>query len=553
MKTARYVRVSSERQVRNTSIPNQLERTAAYVANKGWDLDPDLTFVEPGESGANLDRPALNECRSAARARRYDALVIYDLDRFNRNLRDLLNLRHEFQQLSIPVYSICDNLEMTSCDEATFIQVVLRGVFSQVERDKISRRMREGREKTARNGKYVGGLVPYGYLRNDDGYLVIDEEPAGVVRLIFHWATEEKMSGRAIARRLNAMGTLSPKARLGKTTVRRTDGVRHTPEWTPVTVRYIIHGETYVGRWTYHASTDDITISVPAIVDEGTWKDAQATLVRNRRYSRPPQHHYLLRGLIRCKCGAAYCGRPPRRPGGPHGYRCIARYDWVRIKAQRCIGGITIPGPELEEAIWTDVEKFIRQPHLVAAELARRREPAGIAIIGRLANVDRVIAERQTELDRYLTLYGRGTIPIEQLDEKAEETRGSLATLKAYRANLIEEQQRADLWEREMAGVLEALTTLRQRLDENIAWEDKRAVVEALVKQIVVETHTDDNAQPYPVIHVTYKFERPDLTRAPIPIELEPVFLATNWQNQESALPTSSPSPFELEKTKQLR
>ena len=104
-----------------------------------------------------------------------------------------------------------------------------------------------------------------------------------------------------------------------------------------------------------------------------------------------------------------------------------------------------------------------------------------------------------------------------------------------------------------MGGVLEALTTLRQRLDENIAWEDKRAVVEALVKQIVVETHTDDNAQPYPVIHVTYKFERPDLTRAPIPIELEPVFLATNWQNQESALPTSSPSPFELEKTKQLR
>jgi len=552
MKAARYVRVSSEKQVRNTSIPNQLERIATYVASRGWDLDPDSTFTEPGESGANLDRPALNECRSAARARRYDALVIYDLDRFNRNLRDLLNLRHEFQQLGIPVYSICDNLEMTSCDEATFIQVVLRGVFSQVERDKISRRMREGREKTARNGKYVGGLVPYGYLRNDEGYLIIDEEPAGVVRLIFRWATEEKMSGRAIARRLNAMQVLSPKARLGKTTVRR-DGTRHTPEWTPGTIRHIIHSQTYVGCWTYHSSTDDITIDVPAIVDEDTWKDAQATLVRNRRYSRPPQHRYLLRGLIRCECGAAYCGRPPRRDGGHHSYRCIARYDWVHIKAQKCDGGITIPGPELEEAIWADIEEFIRQPHLVAAELARRREPAGVAIAARLADVDRTIAQRNAELQRYLTLYGRGTIPIEQLDEKAEETRGSLATLEAYRASLIEEQQHADLWEHEMAGVLKTLATLRQRLDDNIAWEDKRVVVEALVKQIIVETHTDDNAQPYPVIHVTYKFERPDLTRAPIPIELEPVFLATNWSNQGIALPTSSPSPFELEKTKQLR
>jgi len=553
MKTARYVRVSSERQVRNTSIPNQLERTATYVTSRGWDLDPDLTFVEPGESGANLDRPALNECRSAARARRYDALVIYDLDRFNRNLRDLLNLRHEFQQLGIPVYSICDNLEMTSCDEATFIQVVLRGVFSQVERDKIARRTREGREKTARNGKYVGGLVPYGYLRDDEGYLVIDDEPAGVVEMIFRWATEEKMSGRAIARRLNAMGIPSPKARLGKTTVRHTDGVRQTPKWTPATVRYIIHRETYVGRWIYHSGTEDITIDVPAIIGEDTWRAAQATLVHNRRYTRPPRHQYLFRGLIRCECGAAYCGHAPRREGGPHSYRCIARYDYLRLRAQKCETGITISGPELEAAIWADIEEFVRQPHLVAAELTRQREPAGAAVAARLADVDRAIAERQTELDRYLTLYGRGTIPIEQLDEKAEETRGSLATLEAYRASLIEEQQRADLWEHEMAGVLETLATLRQRLDDDIAWEDKRIVVEALVKQIIVETHTDDDAQPYPVIHVTYKFERPDTTRAPIPIELEPVFLATNWQNRDDALPTSSPSPFELEKTKQLR
>jgi len=529
MNAARYVRVSSEKQIRNTSIPNQLERTAAYATTRGWSLDPDLTFVEPGESGANLDRPALNRCRRAAQDHQYDVLVIYDLDRFNRNLRDLLNLRHEFQQLDIPVYSICDNLEMTSCDEATFIQVVLRGVFSQVEREKITRRMREGREKAARDGKYIGGLVPYGYLRDEDGYLVVEEEPAGVVRMIFRWATDEKMSGRAIARRLNALGIPSPKARLGKTTVRR-DGTRHTPTWTPGTIRHIIRGEIYIGCWTYHSSTDDITIDVPAIVDEDAWNDAQTTLVRNRRYTRPPQHRYLLRGLIRCECGAAYCGRPPRRKGGAHSYRCIARYDWVRIKAQKCEGGITIPGPELEEAIWADIEEFIRQPHLVAAELVRQREPAGAAIASRLADVDRRITQRKAELERYLALYGRGMIPVKQLDEKAEETRGSLATLETYRANLIEEQQRADLWERDMASVLEALTTLRQHLDENIAWEDKRAIIEMLVKQIVAETHLDDENEPYPVIHVTYKFERPD-AEAPIPIELEPVFVATNWQN----------------------
>lgn len=535
MKTraARYVRVSTERQARNTSIPNQLERTAAYITGMAWDIAE--TFVEPGESGASLDRPALNECRSAARARRYDVLVIYDLDRFNRNLRDLLNLRYEFQQLGIPVWSICDNLEMTSCDEAAFIQVVLRGTYSQIEREKIARRMREGREKTVRDGKYPGGLVPYGYRRNDDGYLVVDDECAGVVRMIFGWATDAKMSGRAIARRLNAMGIPSPKARLGKTTVRR-DGVRHTPKWTPGTVRYILRGKIYAGCWTYHSTNGEITIDVPTVIDEATWTEAQDTFKRNRRYTRPPTHRYLLRGLIRCQCGAAYCGRPPRRRGGPHSYRCIARYDWVRLKTRKC-NSVTVPGPQLEDAVWADIEEFIRQPHLVAAELARQREPAGAAIAARLADVDRKIAERQAELNRYLTLYGRGTIEVELLDEKSGEIRGSLATLEAYRASLIEEQQRADLWEREVISVVEALATLQQRLDVGVTWEDKRAVVEMLVKGITIETHTDENGELYPIAHVTYRFERPRVTETLIPIELEPIFAGTeaaqNWQKQQ--------------------
>lgn len=64
-------------------------------------------------------------------------------------------------------------------------------------------------------------------------------------------------------------------------------------------------------------------------------------------------------------------------------------------------------------------------------------------------------------------------------------------------------------------------------------WEDKRAVVERLVKGSVIETHTNEAGERYSVAHVTYRFEHPDVTEAPIPIELEALFanveLATNW------------------------
>ena len=118
--------------------------------------------------------------------------------------------------------------------------------------------------------------------------------------------------------------------------------------------------------------------------------------------------------------------------------------------------------------------------------------------------------------------------------------RGKLAALDAYRSRLVEEQHWADLWEQEMVGLVEVLAALQERLDRGVTWEDKRAVVEMLVKGIVIETQTDEAGERYPVAHVTYRFEHPDLTEAPIPIELEPLFadveVAQNWQKQGNGI-----------------
>ena len=248
MRASRYARVSTERQASNTSIPNQLERCAAYIEGQGWELAE--AFVEPGESGADLDRPALNACRAAARAREYDTLVIYDLDRFNRNLRDLLNLRHEFQGLGIPIWSVSDGVELTSCDESAFIQVVLRGTFSQIERDKIKRRMRQGVERTVRDGKWPGGRTPFGYRRDpESGKLTIYEPEAHVVRMIFSWLCDDRLSSYEIARRLDAMDIKSPQAARGKLSKRRHDGSQGVSKhWTAGTVQFMVRNETYAGR-----------------------------------------------------------------------------------------------------------------------------------------------------------------------------------------------------------------------------------------------------------------------------------------------------------------
>ena len=543
MRAAIYARVSTARQADNTSIPNQLERTREYIEAQGWEMA--ATFVEPGESGENLNRPAMSAARQATQRGEFDVLVVYTLDRLTRDLDDLFLLRREFTSASVAIRAVQEGLDVTTADVDDLLGVLFKGYFGHRELATIRRRTMEGIERHVEAGKFAGGVPPFGYRRGDDGCLAVSEPEARIVAMMFDWAAQ-RVSTRQIAQRMDALEIPSPQAQRGHKTRRRKDGTQGLPKgWTPATVRLILRSEVYTGRWTYGKKNPDranITVDVPSLVDRATWESAQEALDTNRRYSRPAQYCYLLRGLIHCECGAAFCGIKPRREGGHHSYRCLARYDYRKLHRSQC-QSVTIRGDELEAAIWADVEMFVGQPHLVAEELSKRREPVGETVAAWLVEVDRTIGERKAELDRYLALYGRGSIPIEQLDAKAEETRGFLAGLELYRSGLVEEQRRADLWEREMVSIVGALIALQERLDGSLTWEDKRAVIEALVKGVRIETHTNDAGEQYPVAHVTYRFERPDVTEAPIPIELAPLFanvelveLAEKWQSLQLGL-----------------
>ena len=62
MNVAGYVRVSSEGQVENYSIPQQKKYLEDYCRIKGWNLIQ--IYVDGGFTGANINRPALSELLS---------------------------------------------------------------------------------------------------------------------------------------------------------------------------------------------------------------------------------------------------------------------------------------------------------------------------------------------------------------------------------------------------------------------------------------------------------------------------------------------------------
>ena len=88
MNVCGYVRVSSDGQVENYSIPQQKKAIENYCTAKGWDLIK--IYVDGGFSGASMNRPALQEL--IANIKLYDLVLVFKLDRLSRSQKDTLTL-----------------------------------------------------------------------------------------------------------------------------------------------------------------------------------------------------------------------------------------------------------------------------------------------------------------------------------------------------------------------------------------------------------------------------------------------------------------------------
>lgn len=106
-----------------------------------------------------------------------------------------------------------------------------------------------------KSGEFVGAFPSYGYIKNpDDNHkLIIDEEPAKIVRKIFEWKVNEGLGNLSICHRLNDMGVLNPTGYKKKKLNQKFNNSKILQEdysWCPSTVRNILKNDIYIGNIT---------------------------------------------------------------------------------------------------------------------------------------------------------------------------------------------------------------------------------------------------------------------------------------------------------------
>jgi len=234
---AAYIRISSDEQKNGYGLDIQRDKIEKYC--NLYDLGQPEFFVDDGETGSNMDRPALK--RLLDRIEDFEQVVVYKSGRLSRSLKNLMILLEDkFEPNDVAFTSVTEPFDTSTANGKMFLQML--GSFSEFERNTITERTMSGKQSKAKEGGFCGGQVPYGY-DNQDGDLLINSQEAAVVKRIFMYRNDFSFTLREIANTLNKQG--APTRRGGK--------------WYPQTISYILKNPIYQGNMTFNADKQTVS------------------------------------------------------------------------------------------------------------------------------------------------------------------------------------------------------------------------------------------------------------------------------------------------------
>lgn len=508
-----YVRVSTEDQAERGTIAAQVEYAKKYCDLNNINIikiykDDGITGTLPLQ-----DRPAGAKLLNDAKHKRFNTLLVYKLDRLGRATRVILNAIYDLEQYKVKMKSMTEPFD-TGDASGRFLLTILAGV-ADLERNNILDRMWLGANRSAKEGKWLGGIVPYGYFKNNEKYLEINENKiqgldmseADVIRLMYKLTVDKKMSTIKIAAYFNSLN-IPPSYVLRSSP----DGGRRKKatagKWLPNRIGNMIRSTTYKGIHQYgkrsKKNREIIERKVPAIISEKIWQEAQTVLTNNQIESmRSAKHVYLLRGLIICEnCGRRYHGTVTNTAAY---YLCAGRSGYKMNKDKKCKAKSITMG-WLDDAVWNDCLRYINKPTLALKDIDKIR-----ADIDNNENEKKLLINKihasDAEKDRLINLYKIGGMDINDAAKQLKK----ISTDKKYLENCLEEINKTNNKDNIFAAkssTSKILKLLKDKIDScKITQELKRNIIKTIVDHISLKTIGEGKLADIKV-SIHYKFHR---------------------------------------------
>ena len=480
MRIATYTRISTDEDHQPYSLSAQAERLASYIKSQpGWELGHQFTDQM---SGATLERPGLQSALSEAKAKRFDLLLVYRVDRLSRSVRGLAQILEELDHAGVAFRSATEPFDTATPGGRMFVQML--GVFAEFERATIVERVIAGMERKAATGAWPGGYRPFGYEPDPaSGFLIVKEEEAPLVQMMFPWYVGERVGSQEIANRLNERGH---RTKSGK-------------RWNHPAVLTVLANRVYVGEIFYRGSHHPAPH--PHLVDTKLFDAAQRILKQRGEdvsLRRSNSSEYLLTGLVFCeRCGKRFVGASAR--GNKYEYLYYVCYSRHRYGPDAC-DQERLPAPELEDQILKRLAALLSDHEILQnaldrwVESSRQQRPR---LDKELAVIDRKRQKTEQALDRYFAAFEAGTLRQSACASRIESLATELDALTGRRTELSAEMQADSIQLPEPAELARLKTDALQALGRGPLPQRK-----ALMQSLIAEIRVQDRSRVTPVFRV---------------------------------------------------
>lgn len=257
-KAAIYIRVSTEEQaIEGQSASAQEETLRQYCIT--YNIEVFDVYMDLGISGKSLkDRQEMWRLIEDCRNGKFNLVLVWKISRLSRNLKDLLYLIDIFESSDVHFASCSEKFDTATPVGRMTLQLL--GSISEFERNTIVENVRLGLVEFARKGGKASSVLGYNNVYKK---LIINENEANIVKLIFSLRAEKELSFSAIARYLNSMGYRTKRG----------------SKYSSSSISYIVQNPVYIGINRHNMKTEKeycIESLHPSIITQDLWNKAQS-------------------------------------------------------------------------------------------------------------------------------------------------------------------------------------------------------------------------------------------------------------------------------------
>lgn len=451
--------------------------------------------MDDGYSAGTIERPALQRLLKDAEDDRFDVVLVHRLDRFSRSVLDLYALLKTLEQHEVGFRSATEVFDTTSAVGRLFMTLV--AALAQWERETIQERTRMGMEQVAREGRWKGGPVTFGYTYDPakDDHLQVDPVAAETVRLIYSLYIDEEMGYNAIAVELDRLGIPTPK---------------NTGSWHLSTVRQTLKNPIYAGYMPYRKVLYEGRHE--AVIPRERWQLAQKIRKQRTKNLRPPRQRSLLSGLITC----SECGGDMRMKKAWTNWREVKRgtqdekkhtdyyvcYNFLGDPKHKVTGKCSAAYRRcevVEENVIGALRQFAFEPQLIdeaLAEAAASSDQQKARASHDLPMILKRLEDVESRLRKWYDAFESGDLPIggfrdrvRELEVERERLLEQATSIEQVTSSVNQNHNITDEMRRELSSLPTILTDLDQ--------DELRQIIERLVHQITVYPDGSVNVKLY--------------------------------------------------------